>query len=272
MKFTDSHCHLDFDEFKPQLSQLIRQCANAEIHQIIIPAVQPDNWAKVLDLAIQYSTESHNRLKKHCKLFPCLGIHPWFLDNLNHKHLEQLALQVDKHQQHLVAIGETGIDGIIAQQYNNIKHQVEFFDFQLALAKKHDLPVIVHHRKSHQYIVPLLKKHKISAGGVIHAFSGSYQQASEYIDLGFKLGIGGTITYQRATKTINAIKRLPLTSLVLETDAPSMPISGCQGQNNSPLQLIAIFKQLLNIRSENPEVIAQQLENNVAQLFNLTPS
>ena len=266
MKYTDSHCHLDFDEFKECLSPLLSQCAKADIHQIIVPAIHPDNWQKVINLATEQAAKKKST-PNHCQIYPSLGIHPWFLNKLNSNHLADLALQVNQHRHDLIAIGETGIDGVIAKQQDNLNQQLEFFNFQLQLAKDHQLPVIVHHRQSHQHIMPLLKQYKLSFGGVIHAFSGSYQQAKDYIDLGFKLGIGGTITYPRAKKTINAIKRLPVSSLVLETDAPAMPLFGQQGMNNSPLKILNIFAALTKIRDENAEELAEQLEKNIQQLF-----
>lgn len=282
MKFTDSHCHLDFDEFIEQSEQLIAQCYTANIHQIIVPAIHPDNWHKVLKLAAQYSASLHTKAgpaknnltnqaaqQKHPTIYACLGIHPWFLSKLNHTHLDELALHVDKNVQNIVAIGETGIDGGIVKQHDNLHQQIEFFSYQLQLAKTHQLPIIVHHRQSHQHIIPILKKSKLSQGGIIHAFSGSYQQAKDYLDLGFKIGVGGTITYPRARKTINTIKRLPLSSLVLETDAPAMPLFGQQGEVNTPLALIDVFNCLVEIRDEEKEEIAQQIESTISQVFPL---
>jgi len=268
MKFTDSHCHLDFKEFSsnPNLSteSLLKQCAKSDIHQIIIPAITPKNWEAVLALA-----NNRNNSTSDCKIFACLGIHPWFLTDLQQQHLDDLAHKVSKNKTAIIAIGEAGLDGVIAKQQNNLNQQKVFFEFQLYLAQQHQLPIIVHHRRSHNDIIALLKQAKVDRGGIIHAFSGSYQQACQYIDLGFKLGIGGTITYPRAEKTIKAIKRLPLSSLVLETDAPSMPLYGFQGESNSPLRLINIFEKLVELRHESPEEIAQEIEQNIATLFTL---
>jgi TatD DNase family protein len=282
MKLTDSHCHLDFDEFASLLPQLLSQCADNNIHQLIIPSIAPSNWQKVLELvknhikAISISapikTENglpFRALPKVSKLYACLGIHPWFLNGLNTSHLEQLSTQVMLNKDKIIAIGEAGIDGGIVKQKDNLAQQQLFFSYQVALAKQHNLPIIVHHRQSHQELIAILKTEKIDTGGVIHAFSGSYQQAKNYIDLGFSLGIGGTITYPRAKKTINAIKRLPLSSLVLETDAPSMPLFGYQGEANSPLRLTQVFDALTQIRCESAEMIAEQIEENIKSIFNL---
>ncbi|MGJ8693530.1 MAG: TatD family hydrolase [Thalassotalea sp.] len=265
MIFTDSHCHLDFPEFSEQLPQLLSACADNNIQQIIIPSIGPKNWQQVLTLAAQHQTASS------CRLFACLGIHPWFLNDLNEQSLADLTTLAVNHQAQIIAIGETGIDGTIAEQQaepkKHLAKQISFFEHQLNLANQLDLPVIVHHRKSHQQLVPILKKHALSRAGIIHAFSGSYQQAKAYLDLGYKLGIGGTITYPRAIKTIKTVQKLPLTSLVLETDAPAMPLAGFQGQVNSPLRIIDVFNQLVSLRTESPAAIAQQLELNVADVF-----
>jgi len=284
MQFTDSHCHLDNKAFNEQLPALLTQCAKLAINRIIIPAISPDNFDNVLALAKEYH-------EKPIELYPCLGIHPWFLEGLNDKHLEQLSAKVGQNRDNIIAIGEIGIDGANIKRHvepeKELTKQQHFFDFQLNLAKEQSLPVIVHHRQSHQYIVPLLKKYKLAQAGIIHGFSGSYQQAKDYLDLGFKLGIGSTITYSRAKKTINTIKRLPLESLVLETDAPSMPLSSevmslqvreqvlkdkiplkqTISPTNSPINLIKIFEVLTMIRAESTEQIASQLEKNIEQVF-----
>jgi len=263
LSFTDSHCHLDFNAFSENLSHLLKQCQQANIHHIVIPTIGPNNWQQVLTLTKKYHSEK-------LQLHPCLGIHPWFLNDLNADSLNTLEHLVKRHLDEIVAIGEAGIDGVIDQEQNNLSQQIQIFEQQLSLAKTYHLPIIVHHRRSHQYIVPMLRQKKLTQGGIIHAFSGSYQQACQYIDLGFKLGIGGTITYPRAEKTIKAVKRLPLTSLVLETDAPAMPLYGFQGEENSPLQLIRVFQALDSIRNESSDELAHALESNInAALPNL---
>jgi len=290
MQFTDSHCHLDFTEFQHELPQLLTQCQQLNIKRIIVPSVNPENWQRVLSLPAQaHSTQESNTVNISC----CLGIHPWFLilqDNYLNKesaknidlafYEAQLKQAVIKHNNtnthsNIVAIGECGIDVFKAKKNteseqalaDNLNLQQAFFEMQLQIAKNHNLPVIVHHCQSHHLLLPLLKKSKLSQGGIIHAFSGSYQQAKAYVDLGFKLGIGGTITYARSKKTINAVKRLPLSSLLLETDAPAIPLSSQQGLINSPLNITKVFQALCEIRAEPKELIAEQIEANVEQLF-----
>ena len=295
MQFTDSHCHLDDIAFSDNLPQLLAQCQQLTVNRIIVPSISPQNFNNVLNLAKRYHTPN---IDKPMNIYPCLGIHPWFLHGLNNNHLEQLSALVAKSKSEIIAIGEIGLDGAIAKNAEaygqtieeNWVHQQHFFDYQLNLAKQQNLPVIVHHRQSHDKIMPFLKRYKLEKAGVIHGFTGSYQQATGYIDLGFKLGVGSTITYSRAKKTINTIKRLPLSSLVLETDAPSMPLSNeivtddnLDTENNfiinspvnkpvkypinSPQNIVKIFNVLTQIRTESPAVIAKQLEQNIDRLF-----
>jgi len=270
MYFTDSHCHLDDIAFSEQLPLLLKQCQQLNIHRIIVPSIAPDNFSKVLQLC--------KKNRNPIQLYSCLGIHPWFLADLTDEHLDLLTQKVQREQAHIIAIGEIGIDGAISKRAekpeDNLSIQQHFFDYQLNLAKQQQLPVIVHHRQSHDKIIPFLKKYQLERTGIIHGFSGSYQQAKSYLDLGYKLGVGSTITYSRAKKTINTIKRLPLTSLVLETDAPSMPLSNevlmadsGEQQINTPVNLVKIFDALTKIRSESADEIATQLEKNIEKVF-----
>lgn len=263
--YTDSHCHLDFSEFTPSLQRLLHQCQQANINNILIPAIAPKNWQAVLTLCKKHTTQA-------LKLHPCLGIHPWFLAGLDCSHLNSLAELILQEQHNIVAIGEAGIDGKIALEQNNLSQQIEFFDYQLSLAKTYQRPIIVHHRRSHQAVMKLLRKAQLPKAGIIHAFSGSFEQAKQYIDLGFKLGIGGTITYPRAEKTIKTVKRLPLSSMVLETDAPAMPLYGQQGKVNSPLEVVNVFNCLAKLRSESSEELANALQSNFDNIVPLANS
>ena len=263
MNFTDSHCHIDFPAFDNERRTILEQCCQNNINKIIVPAVSPSKWQSLLDITKNNTT--------NCQLYPCLGIHPWYLNNLHDNHLLQLEKMIFDNRQKIIAIGETGLDGVIALEQNNLAKQQAFFEFHIIMANQFNLPLIVHHRRTHPQIFQQLKSTKVNKRGVIHAFSGSYQQGKSYIDLGFKLGIGGTISYSRAEKTIKAVKRFPLESLVLETDASAMPLQGMQGKDNSPLMLSPIFEILVSLRSESKEEIAETIENNIEQIFKLKP-
>lgn len=259
MKLTDSHCHLDFPELQQQLTYELNTCSHLGIKRIIVPAIGPENWQQVLNISLSSASE--------VKIFPCLGIHPWYLTGLTEHDLQELEQIVTANKERIVAIGETGIDGKIALEQNNMEKQKLFFLNQIKLANRVQKPIIVHHRRSHNEVIETLKQCQVDRGGIIHAFSGSYQQGKTYIDMGFKLGIGGTISYERAKKTINAIKRFPKEALVLETDAPSMPLSGQQGKANKPSNIKVIFEQLSQILQCDQTCLAAKLEDNINQLF-----
>ena len=116
-------------------------------------------------------------------------------------------------------------------------------------------------------MIKLLQQAKLSRGGVIHGFSGSLQIAQSYIKLGFKLGIGGVITYSRANKTRNAIAQLPLSAILLETDCPDMPIAGKQGQRNEPCHILEIIHSLAALQNKPVELIAEASKRNFNELF-----
>ena len=258
MKFIDTHCHLDFSCFDADRAALISRLINKGIVAAVVPGVSADNWSAVLDLAAN-----------HAMIYPALGIHPCFLEQTQKPDLDQLAVLIETNRNNIVAVGECGLDFVVAGNDEQRERQHYFFEAQLSLAKQFELPVILHQRKSHDLILRALRKSRLPQGGVIHAFSGSYQQAMQYIELGFKLGIGGTITYDRAMKTREVISKVPLDALVLETDAPDMPIYGRQGERNSPEYIGEVFAVLTLLRNESPSEIEQQLLATSVALFTL---
>lgn len=251
MKFTDSHCHFDFPEFDDHRENIASDLIDTGVHRLIVPGVSAEHWSRQLNTC--------------SKLSPCyfaFGIHPWWIEDAKEADLDKLE-QVLRSADNVVALGEIGLDAKVA----NPDKQQRFFEQQLALAKQLQLPVLVHHRQTHSPISKALRHYQLSRGGIIHAFSGSYQQAKIYIDLGYRLGIGGVITYDRAKKTRDTVSRVPLDALVLETDAPAMPLSGRQGEANSPVYLKEVFATLCDLRDENEQQIAEQLEKNNESLF-----
>ena len=245
IELIDTHCHLDFAQFDEDRDALLAELPTKGVSAIVNPSVNAQNWQRVIELAA-----------KHDNIHAALGLHPCFLDEAKPADLRTLSQLVETHKP--VAIGECGLDFTLDN--HDVQHY--FFTAQLTLAKQHDLPVLLHHRKSHDIILKALRQYKLPKGGIIHAFSGSHQQAMQYVDLGFKLGIGGTITYDRAEKTREAISNVPLEALVLETDAPDMPIYGRQGSRNSPIYIGEIFTVLgMLLEVDQPTLAAQLREN-----------
>lgn len=252
----DSHCHLDFSCFDHDRAKILERCKKLAVGTIVIPGTQASSWQKQIKL---------------CDLYPQLrfavGLHPYFLNSFELDHICKLTNLLNQYQNKVLALGEIGLDAHIDVDW---KLQIQVFEQQMMLAKEHMLPVILHHRNSHNELIRILKKNKFTQGGIVHAFSGSLQEAYTYIDLGFKIGVGGSITYSRANKTRKTISQLPLSCLVLETDAPDMPLMGKQGKRNSPEYLPEILESLLSLREENKHQILQTCLNNVkSSLINL---
>ncbi|MDK1288564.1 TatD family hydrolase [Pseudoalteromonas umbrosa] len=254
MRFIDSHCHLDFDELADNLTEYMSDASASGIERFVVPGITLAQSESLLTFQQQHPS---------CHI--AFGLHPYFLTERSVEDMPQLVALAVQHKEKLVAIGECGIDS----HCDDLAMQQTLFKEHIKLANQLGLPIIVHHRQSHHLIAQAFKQVAPQFGGVIHAFSGSQQQAEYYIKLGFKLGIGGTITYARARKTRDVVSCLPLSNFVLETDAPSMPVCGFQGQINVPVRLVDIFEQVCQLRVEPPEVIAQALYKSSRELFSL---
>lgn len=255
----DSHCHLDFTQFDSDRQAILSNCTQADISRILIPNTRLSSLDKVRELT---ATRSENAPV----LDMAAGLHPWFLGLHVETELEQLAHWLQSHHRHCVAIGETGIDLAITERVSE-QQQCVALAGHIALASQYKLPLILHHRNSHNQLIRLLKHSRFNQGGVIHAFSGSLQTAEEYLALGFLLGIGGTITYPRAKKTIATLHHLPLTHCLLETDAPDMPMNGRQGQRNSPEYLVNVAAAVAKIKNLSIAEVAAVTTDNYHRLF-----
>lgn len=251
-ELTDSHCHLDFADFNTDLIAVLNRARDKGVQHFLVPGIGAHNWQAVLALANQ-----------HDGVYPALGIHPYFLADFDISHL-QLLDEYLATEQDIVAVGEFGLDKAVDFPF---EQQLQICKQQLLLAKQYDLPVILHCRKAHNELIQLLQQTKLPRGGVIHGFSGSSQLGMQYIKLGFKLGIGGVITYPRAAKTRQAVSELPLSSLLLETDSPDMPISGYQGRRNEPENIAKVLQTLIELRQEPAELIAKTNLRTFTELF-----
>lgn len=256
--FTDTHCHFDFPPFSGHEDESLALAAQAGVQQIIVPAVTADRFALVLKLA-------HD----HAPVFAALGLHPLYIAQHHDEQLEQLAGFLARQPAKLVAVGEIGLD--LYMENPRFDRQQGLLKQQLALAKRHDLPVILHSRRSHDPLAAILRRADVPRRGVVHGFAGSLAQAQAFIRLGYYIGVGGTISYERAQKTRSVMAQLPLASLLLETDAPDMPLAGYQGQANRPERAAEVFQVLCQLRPEPPDEIAHHLQQNTLSLFGLTP-
>lgn len=257
--YADTHCHLDFEVFDARLPKIISAMRKNKLGFVVIPSVALKYFDKVERLCAQYD-----------EFYMGLGLHPYFIREHCENDLNKLEASIDRllstKDSKLVALGEIGLDADCPQ----IEKQQSLFEAQLRLAKKYNLPVIVHSRKSNERMFKCLSEAKINSG-VIHAFSGSYELMMRFIRLGYNIGVGPVITWPGASKTREAIMRAPLEALVLETDAPGMFISGLNEKQASPLDVITVFRELTSMRSESETLIRDSLWQQSKALFGIRP-
>ncbi|MGP1630490.1 MAG: TatD family hydrolase [Giesbergeria sp.] len=261
--WTDTHCHLDAPEFAPDADAVRAQARAAGVQHLVIPAVQLAHSEAVRELAHRHG-DSY-----------ALGVHPLYTPQAGDGDVEQLAsvLEHHRHDPHLVAVGEIGLDFFVPGL--DAARQTQFYRAQLQLARRFDLPVILHVRRSADPLLRGLREVPVQ-GGIAHAFNGSLQQARAFIALGFKLGFGGALTYDRALQLRRLATELPIEALVLETDAPDMPphwlyrtaaerAAGAVQGRNTPAELPRIAKLLADLRGVTLPDLARHTQANALQ-------
>lgn len=259
----DTHCHLDAPEFDVDRGQVRERAVAAGVGHCILPAVSAAHFDGIRAMAHRFG-DSY-----------ALGIHPLFTPQATEADLERLdrALADHRGDPRLVAVGEIGLDGFVPGL--DWERQLFFYREQLRLARRHGLPVILHVRRSADALLRELRRQRVG-GGLAHAFNGSAQQARAFTDLGFCLGFGGTLTYERSLQIRRLAADLPLSALVLETDAPDIPphwiyrtaqerAGGVPQGRNEPGQLPAIAQVLAQLRGVTLEELADATGANAAR-------
>jgi len=254
MTLTDTHCHLDVAAFDNDRDTVLDRARTAGVTRIVVPGITAAGWERLLALCAS-----------EAGLYPALGLHPLFLDHHQPADLQTLETAIARHAP--VAMGEIGLDFYLPAV--DRERQTTLFEAQLHIAREASLPVLLHIRKAHDDTLALLRKARV-CGGICHAFNGSLQQARQYIELGFKLGFGGMLTYERSHRLHRLARELPLESMVLETDAPDMPPASHHGRRNSPEYLPEVLQALANLRDEDADTIAAQTTANAIELLKLT--
>ena len=236
----DTHCHLDAHEFGGESVEQARKARAQGVGMIVIPAVETANFSIVAELAASVDNGCY-----------ALGIHPIYVPNAQEDDLRVLRAQVEAAlaDPRFVALGEIGLDFFIPMLTEPAmrEKQIFFFREQLKIARDFELPVLMHVRRSQDVVLKHARQIR-PAGGIAHAFNGSFQQAQGYIDLGFKLGFGGAMTFTRALQIRRMAAELPLEAIVLETDAPDISPSWIHPGRNSPDQIPRIGAVLAELR------------------------
>ncbi|MFZ9336785.1 MAG: TatD family hydrolase [Limnohabitans sp.] len=267
MYWVDSHCHLDAAEFDADRQAVRDSARSAGVGLCVLPAVEAANFDAVRLLA-----------HTHGDVY-ALGIHPLYTPQAQAQDLQTLDQQLHFHRsdKRLVAVGEIGLDGWVPGL--DMATQQRFYTAQLQLARQHRLPVILHVRRSADLLLKGLRQTPVQ-GGIAHAFNGSLQQARQFIDLGFKLGFGGALTYERALQLRRLATELPLDALVLETDSPDIPphwlyVTAAQREagvaqgRNTPDQVPRIAQLLADVRGVSLEEVQWVTTRNVRQALGM---
>lgn len=250
----DTHCHMDLVQFSSDLDGTLSRSGRNGVTDFVVPGCHRSGWERILKIC-----------KTRPSLHPSLGLHPAYLDFHGDEDVEELRDLGRRNR--LVAIGEIGLD--FQGGMERSKEQQNLFEQQLSIATEVDLPVLLHVRKAHDQVLTTLRRKRFENGGIVHAFNGSRQQADHYVKMGFKLGYGGTLTYDRARRIRKFAAELPLTAIVLETDAPDMPLATRRGEINSPEYLHEILDILASLRPELKEEIAARTSVNARQVLDL---
>ncbi|BEU95670.1 TatD family hydrolase [Acidovorax sp. DW039] len=251
----DTHVHLDAPELAQDVDTVREQARHAGVAHCVLPAVERSNWDAVRLLAHRHG-DSY-----------ALGIHPLYTGRASDEDLELLALALQQHRSdpRLVAVGEIGLDYFVPGLDN--ERQQRLYRAQLLLARRLDLPVILHVRRSADPLLKALREVRVP-GGIAHAFNGSAQQAQAFIALGFKLGFGGAVTYDRALQLRRLAAELPLESVVMETDSPDIPphwlyttaaqrAQGVPQGRNTPTELPRIAAAVAELRGMSAQALAE---------------
>lgn len=237
----DTHCHLDASEFDHDRDKVIARARDAGVDAIVVPAVDRHNFAGVRKLAHSFEGGAY-----------ALGIHPICVPQAMDGDLAVLEREIESSldDPRFVGIGEIGLDFFLPELKTEAMRarQEQFYTAQLDLAVRFKLPVILHVRRSQDILLKHLRR-RPRIGGIGHAFNGSFQQAEQFIEQGFVLGIGGAMTFDRALQIRRLAGTLPLESLVLETDAPDIPPAWlASGSRNEPACVAGVADALAQLR------------------------
>lgn len=245
----DTHCHI-YREYYENIEEVLKEI-NEENIILIVNGVDPKSNSEVIELT-----------KKYPFIYGTIGFHPSEVDNIKDSDFEILKTQLKEDK--IVGIGEIGLD--YYWRDDNKEKQKDVFKKQLDLAEKNNYPVIIHNRESTEDIIEVLKNYNLK--GIIHAFSKSSDLADIFIKMGYKIGIGGIVTFKN-TKLKETLKELDIKNIVLETDSPYLTPEPYRGKTNNPLYIKYIAQEIAKIKDTSLENIKEILLSNTLEIFDL---
>lgn len=253
MRLIDCHCHLTDEAFDSDRLFIINDLSNFAIRGIINPATNIEDSKKAIDLAEKYDN-----------FYPMVGIHPENVDDITDKDLEELEA-LGKNPK-VVAIGEIGLD--YYWKDDNKDRQKEIFIHQLGLARKLNLPAVIHVREAKDDVIEILKDYtdlKIQ----IHCFSDDLKTLNTYMDMGFYISIGGVVTFSNGTNEKVAARNVPIERLMLETDSPYLTPEPYRGLRNDPRRVVEVARTIADLRDMKIDKLAKRCYKNTVEFFNL---
>ncbi len=249
--FVDTHCHLDCPSLFSRLDAVLAAARTCGVMRMICPGVGSDDWEKIATLA-----------ETREAVFPAFGLHPMLAGAYRGGLAEKLA----DYAGDAVAIGEIGLDYSLSDVPR--ERQRTAFREQLRVAVDIGLPVLIHCRRAFSDIIGILKEENVRRiGGVMHAFSGSYEVALECVKLGLSISISGTVTYGNAVKPVEIVRKLPMESILLETDSPDMTPEPFRGRENEPAYLVEVARKVAEIKSMDIGEIGLITTRNAERIF-----
>jgi len=256
----DTHCHLDALRFASRLTALARQARMAGVGGIISAGVSPADWPAQFRAAQAFSDQG-------VRVWHVIGTHPWWAKKVDiEKALSALKAVLQNPSHAVVGIGEIGLD--FATTEIDAERQNKLFTGQLQVAYDHGLPVVLHERKSADRLLYWLRR-RPHWGGVVHGFSGSLQQAYDFIEQGFAIGVGNAVTHPGAHRLHRMIKALPEEALLLETDAPNQPGHHHRGAHSRPAHLGENLQALAFVRQTDAQQLAATITENAVRVFGI---
>ncbi len=255
MMLIDSHAHLEMPEFKKDLEAVIQRAKASGVEYIFTVGTEKKDWSRALEIA-----------HSHSSIYAILGVHPH-----NAKEIDDQTYPVLKElckNEKVKAYGEIGLDFFRNLSAPDI--QLKRFREQVELAKELGLPIVVHDREAHQETMEILKSERAEeCGGVIHCFSGDYEMAKVCMDMGFYISIPGSITFKNAESFREIVKKIPLGSLLVETDAPFLTPEPFRGKRNEPSYVRYTAQRMAEIKKVSLEKVAEATSENALRVYRL---
>lgn len=248
----DTHCHLYLDDFKSDIDDVVKRAMISGIERFYLPAVDSTSTDAMLELEAKYPD----------KVLSMMGLHPCSVKNNFENELELVNNWLSKRK--FAAIGEIGLDFFWDKTF--VKEQYEAFEKQIELAISYKLPIVIHTRNAMQETIDVVKKYAGQVKGIFHCFGGTLEEASQVIDLGFYLGIGGVVTYKKSGLA-EVIKKIDLQHIVLETDAPYLTPVPFRGKRNESSYLTFIAEKIAEVKEMTLEEVAKTTSENALKIF-----